>query len=579
MSMITKNQKLIPDTLMLEERAGHVLHAIIGMSDEDHQHIPFFAANLLEQPAYLTHGDWDYGSSHGRLIDALVLARHMSGEERGLDIEAKYRENFLGFFKDDGLSYRMKNPKAPWEPTANLIDQRAVILALTSWYMSTGDRKIKSVADKHVAALKRIAVKERDVWYYPASEYTVNGWPSNNAVQLRLAPDPAAFCGRLIMPLLKYHELTGNTDAFELCQYFAALIVQRSGVFNPDGSFNDALAYRSGHFHTRIGTLDALARFAWFTRDASLTHFVKKSYDWALTWSTAFGWTPGDMHDQAFEHETCSLVDLISTGIMLAQSGYTEYWAVVERFLRNHLTESQLLDLDWVVSLDHKDADDVGLKSFYNVAERARGAFAGYSAPNDFCCDKHGGRGHTSDLQTCCIGSGTRGLFMGWSNTMTENNGTVSVNFLLNRGSRWLDVSSHLPHEGKVVLDIHQNIPKLLLRIPDWAGYAKVMIQRELDGTAHTQSGSDPSMWVKQRFLDLGETRKGETITVTFPVSKRQTVEKAMGEEFVTQWRGDDVVHLSPEGTHHPFYNHRQIFDKAPMKMGQYRRLEQEYYW
>ncbi|WP_223192234.1 glycoside hydrolase family 127 protein [Paenibacillus sedimenti] len=577
--MIMQENKLIPDTLLLEERAGHVLHAIIGMADEDFGYIPFFAANLMEKPAFLTHGDWDYGSSHGRLVDALILARHMTGDERGRDIEERYRANFLSFFKEDGLSYRQINPKAPWETNANLIDQRAVILALTSWYMSTGDRKIKRVADKHVAALKRIAVKEKDVWYYPASEYTVNGWPSTNAVQLRLAPDPAAFCGRLVMPLLKYYELTGNTDAFELCQFFSALIVHRSGVFNPDGSFNDSLAYRSGHFHTRIGTLDALARFAWHTQDASIIHFVKKSYDWALTRCTSFGWTPGDMHEQAFEHETCSLVDLISTGITLARSGYVEYWGIVERFLRNHLTESQLLNLDWVVDAGDKSGDDTGMKSYFNVAERARGAFAGYSAPNDFCCNVSGGRGHTNDLQTCCIGSGTRGLFMGWSNTITEHNGTVSVNFLLNRGSRWLDVSSHLPHDGRVELDIHRSLPRLLIRIPEWAGYAKVAVRREQGNVVRTQTGSDPSMWVNQRFLALGEVQEGEKITVTFPLSERQTVERVVGQEFITRWRGDDVVHLSPEGTHHPFYNNRQIYDKAPLRPGQYRRLEEEFYW
>lgn len=578
--MTIHKKQHIPDTLLLEERAKHVLQAIIGMADEDHDCIPFFAANLMAKPAFLTHGDWDYGSSHGRLIDALILARHMTGDESGRDIEARYRENFLSFFKEDGLSYRLKNPKAPWEPTANMIDQRAVILALTSWYMSTGDRNIRKVADQHVAALKRIAVKERDVWYYPASEYTVNGWPSANGVQLRLAPDPAAFCGRLVMPLLKYYELTGNSDAFELCQYFTALIIRRSGVFNPDGSFNDALAYRSGHFHTRIGTLDALARYAWHTRDASIIHFVKKSYDWAIsTWCTSFGWTPGDMHEQAFEHETCSLVDLISTGITLARSGYPEYWGTVERFLRNHLTECQLLDLDWVVDLDTKEHDDAGMKSYYRVAKRVRGAFAGYSAPNDFCCDVSGGRGHINDLQTCCIGSGTRGLFMGWSNTITENDGTVSVNFLLNRGSRWLDVNSHLPHEGKVELDVHRRVPRLLIRIPEWAGYAKVLVRRELGDTVVTQTGSDPSSWVNQRFLVLGEAREGEKITVTFPVSVRQTVEKAVGQEFIAKWRGDDVIHLSPEGTHHPFYNNRKVYDKAPLREFQYRRLEEEFYW
>lgn len=580
MGMTIQTKTLVPDTLLLEERAKFVLQAIIGMADEDHNGIPFFAANLMEKPAFLTHGDWDYGSSHGRLIDALILARHMTGDETGLEVEQRYRDNFLSFFKEDGLSYRLKNPKAPWEPSANMIDQRAVILALTSWYMSTGDRKIKEVADRHVAALKRIAIKERDIWYYPASEYTVDGWPSANGVQLRLAPDPAAFCGRLIMPLLKYYEISGNTDALEICQYFSALIIHRSGIFNPDGSFNDALAYRSGHFHTRIGTLDALARYGWHTRDASIIQFVKKSYDWATsTWCTAFGWTPGDMHEQAFEHETCSLVDLISTGITLARSGYQEYWGIVERFLRNHLTECQLLNLDWVVDYDHKASDEVGLKSYYHVAKRAQGAFAGYSAPNDFCCDVHGGRGHINDLQTCCIGSGTRGLFMGWSNTITEDNGTLSINFLLSRGSRWLDVNSYLPHEGKVELNVHQHLPLLKIRIPEWAGYAKVVIHRMLGEAVEVHTGSDPSMWVNQRFLVLKEVRQGEKITITFPLSVRQTVERAVGQEFITKWQGDDVVHLSPAGTHHPFYNNRKLHDKALLREFQYRRLEKEFYW
>lgn len=572
--------KLIPDTLMLEERAKHAINAMVGMADRDHDFIPFFAADLMHEPAFMTHGDWDYGSSHGRMIDGLVLARHMSGEESfGKDVEERYRENLLSFFKEDGMSYRQKNPSRNWEPNANLIDQRAVILSLTSWYMESGDPKVKEAADRHVAALKRIAVKERDVWYYPASEYMETGWPSANAVQLRLAPDPAAFCGRLVMPLLKYHELTGNPDAYELCEFFTALIIERSGVFNSDGSFNDALAYRSGHFHTRIGTLDAIARFGAYTGNASMLAWVKKCYDWALTKCTRFGWTPGDLHEQAYEHETCSLVDLIATGITLAKSGYVEYWGVVERFLRNHLAESQLLDLDWVVQTDDKSNDIPYNKSFYKVAERTRGSFAGYSAPNDFVCDVNEGRGHTNDLQICCLGSGTRGLFMGWSNIVTENKGTVSVNFLLNRGSKWLDVSSYLPHEGKVVLDIRQDISRLQIRIPEWAGFTKIRFVREKDGTAAEGKGNEESRWVNKHFLLLGAASAGERITVTFPLSFRKTLEDAVGQTFEAEWRGDDVVGITPKGTKKPLYSGRKVYDKAPMREGDYRRLDKEFVW
>ncbi|WP_100405524.1 glycoside hydrolase family protein [Bacillus solitudinis] len=575
-----ETKRLIPDTLLLEERAKHVLNTIIGMADEDFDYIPFFNATLISKPAFMTHGSWDYGSSHGRLIDALTLARHMTGEkEFGAKVEEKYKRNLLSFFKEDGLSYRQKRPDGTGDETANLIDQRAVILSMTAWYMATKDEKVKEICDRHVAALKRIAIKEKDIWYYPASEYTVDGWPSPNAINLRLAPDPASFSGRLIMPLLKFHEVTGNKDAFEICQYFAHFIMTRSGVYNEDGSFNSALAYRSGHFHTRLGTLDALARFGLFTKDSSVINFVKKSYDWALKQCTAFGWTPGDMQEQAYEHETCSLVDLIATGITLARSGYSEYWGVVERFLRNHLTETQLLDLDWVEEAHDHSMDEVGSKTYYKVAERTRGAFAGYSAPNDFVCDVNHGRGHTSDLQLCCIGSGTRALFMGWNNILLEEDGNVRINLLLSRGTRLLDVHSHLPHEGRVELDIHENIPSLQIRIPDWAGYNQVKVEKVSGDHVDAISGNDPGVWMNRRFLDLGSVQAGDVVNITFPMSEYKTVETAIGQEFEVKWRGDDVIHISPEGKYKPLYNQRKVYDKAPMKEGSYYKEEEELYW
>ncbi|MBW7460438.1 hypothetical protein K0U00_40885, partial [Paenibacillus sepulcri] len=152
--MSQPSQHQIPDTLLLEERARHVLNAIIGMADEDYNYIPFFNADFVSKPAFMTHGDWDYGSSHGRLIDSVTLARHMTGEMFGEDVERHYKENLLSFFKEDGLSYRQVSRQGNWGEAANLIDQRAVILSLTTWYMATGDPAVQEAADKHVAALK-----------------------------------------------------------------------------------------------------------------------------------------------------------------------------------------------------------------------------------------------------------------------------------------------------------------------------------------------------------------------------------------------------------------------------------------
>ena len=566
----------VPNTLTLEDRARLALNAVLGLADEDFGHIPFFSANLIATPAFMQHGDWDYGSSHGRLIDAGILARHMNGITEVSPVEEAYRKNFLGFFGPDGLSYRQVNPKGHWQANAHIIDQRAVLLALTTWIGEGADDGLREIADRHVAALKRIAIKERDVWYYPGSEYTREGWPSANAVQMRLAADPASFGGRLIMPLLKYHMMTGNQDALELSHFFANLIVHRSGVFLPDGSFNDALGYRSGHFHTRLGTLDGLARLAAFTANHALTAFVKRSYDWALTQATAFGWTPGDLHDQRYEHETCSLVDFISVGIVLAEAGYSEYWGVVERFLRNHLTESQLLDLSWV---EEGTGDEVlGWITYRGVGSRLHGAFAGYSAPNDYACNLPYGRGHINDVQACCVGSGIRGLFLGWRHAVVREGDSVRVNLLLNRGSKWVDVVSYLPYEGLVELHVREDIRRLFVRIPAWAGYAKVSVERVRGQHAgEVLRGSDPSMWMHEHYVGILDAAAGETIQVRFPVAKKKTVETAADQSFEVEWLGDEVLHIAPEGEHHPFYNHRKAEGAPDVRVRTLTRPETEW--
>lgn len=575
-------EKLIPDTLMLEERAETALNALIGVADEDYNYIPFFSGFFKSSPAWMSHGNWDFGSSHGRLVDAIILARSMCGSKYGEEIEQHYRKNLLSFFKEDGLSYRkntfseelIKEHQSRFEESASMIDQRAVLLGLTTWYLATGDQKVKEACDKHCAALKRIARKERDSWYYPASEYTEHGWPSFDAVHTRLAVDPAAMWGRQVMPFIRYHEVTGNKDAYELAENFTANIINRSGVFKEDGSFNGALEYRNGHFHTRVGTLASIARFGKFNGDAALIQFVKKSFDWALTKCTSFGWTPGDMHDQAYEHETCTLVDAISVAITLAKSGYPEYWGIVERFVRNQLTESQLLNVDWIEQADNKSMDIKGEKTYYRVADRLRGAFAGYAAPNDFVYDGKWGRGHIMDVQTCCLGSGTRALYQVWNNIVTENKGRIYVNLLLNRGTKWLDVLSHMPHEGRVELDINEDIEELLIRIPEWVPYGAVEIERKVvDNLSH--STGRQHAWINKYFLKLGKAAKGEKITIIFPMNERITVEKSVNLEYQVKWRGDDVIHITPGGTYYPLYNNRKIFEKAPMKAAVLRQGEE----
>jgi len=569
MEILNRNE--FPDTLDLEDRAKEAINAMLGIADEDYEYIPFFNANLIARPAYMVHGNWDFGSSHGRLVDSLILARKMIGVSEPFEIEGYYRRNLLSFFREDGLNYRrntfdeatIKEHQAEFVESASMIDQRAVLMGLTSWYQETQDENVKSYADRLCSALKRIARKEREGWYYPASEYTPRGWPSFDAVHTRLTVDPAAMWGRQIGPLLNYYLLTGNRTAYELTERFTHNIIYRSGVFNKDGSFNSALEYRNGHFHTRMGTLASLAHFAVYMMDFSIIEFVKRAYDWALKQCTSFGWTPGDLYDQRFEHETCSLVDAIDIGITLANVGYVEYWGIVERFVRNHLTESQLLDISWIEELDTKEKDIPKRRTYYKVAQRVRGAFSGYSAPNDYVYSGEWGRGHIMDVQTCCIASGTRGLYTVWNSIVTEKDRRVYVNILLNKDSDWLRSKSFLPHKGQIQIELKRDIEELAIRIPEWVPYGAIKIYKKSEDKNY--SGRE-FPWYKRYFILINSLRKDEVLIITFPMAEYETEEVASGLKYKAKWRGDNVINISPEGIYCPLYKDKKILEEVPIK-------------
>ncbi|HEY5466422.1 MAG TPA: hypothetical protein VIL27_05260, partial [Clostridia bacterium] len=79
--------------------------------------------------------------------------------------------------------------------------------------------------------------------------------------------------------------------------------------------------------------------------------------------------------------------------------------------------------------------------------------------------------------------------------------------------------------------------------------------------------------------IKAGPCLKGDKVTVSFPLRQVKTIEKAVDQLFEVTWRGDDVININPPGKYYPLYSNRKVFDKAPMKSGEYRRIENELYW
>ncbi|MCU4975488.1 glycoside hydrolase family 127 protein [Halobacteria archaeon AArc-m2/3/4] len=549
----------LPDTLFLRDRATEALNALTQYVDEDADCRPYMTGDLSDEPAHLGHSGWDFGSSVGRMVSAFVLARKLCDTADALDVEERFRQKLLDMFDEDGLNYREETDTSV--ARANMHDQRSVLLGLTTWYLESGDPDTKAAADNLCAALKRISVKsghphlaKQDYWYFPAVEYTRDGWPSEDMMYLGINIDPSHTSARMINPLTKYYEETGNRDALELARNFARHTVIHSGSFNEDGSFNDGTEFRTGHFHSRMVSVTSIARFGAVTGNAFYVNWAKKVYEWALTQGTEFGWFPSALHDDYDKkHETCTLTDMVELGILLAENGYVEYWETVERFVRNHLVETQLLDTDWIVESEDEAADD----AYRNVASRSRGTFPGWAAPNDFVCDV----GDDPDVMMCCNASGTRGLFLAWDNAVTESEGIVSVNLLINNLSEWATVASYLPHEGRIDVTLERDAPELRIRIPSWVDPYTVSLTQDGDD----RELGDEGFW-EGPFIGLHDVSGGERVSVRFPVDERRTVERAGGEDYTMEWRGDDVMSISPSGTYAPLYEDRDVYDEVPMR-------------
>ena len=169
------------------------------------------------------------------------------------------------------------------------------------------------------------------------------------------------------------------------------------------------------------------------------------------------------------------------------------------------------------------------------------------------------------DVQVCCVASGARGLYNGWNNIVTEERGRVSVNMLLNKASRWVDVYSHLPHAGKVEVTARTEIKELCIRIPEYVPYGAVTIQRTFGGEVKTISAREMP-WIKNYFIKLSNVRNSEEIEVTFPVIMRKTIETAVDDVFETSWAGDNVISISPSGVYYPLYKDIKLPDTVPSR-------------
>jgi hypothetical protein len=578
---------LVPDTLNLEDHARLSFNYLKGMLDEGGIRaknggpvgFPLFNAMLLLDPPALRNLAGSTGTSLS--TEGIMLMRSMTGDKQHADVEMEHKRLLLA-------------------------DERPhvyVLLSLSTWYVQTGENQAKEAIDDIISLLWKGMIKKDGRYSLPAPDLSKFEGPQFSDLQGRsvrrelakaYAEEPL-MGGHASYPynleaLVRIYQVTGNQSALELAKAVTHFVVHEAGAFRDDGSFvlsdkpivNVSTAFPEsaglwpdprGHFESRLRPVIGVLRYAILTGDRDLVEWSRRVFDWVQSHlGSEMGWY-NENASMAEGCETCGVVCVLEIAVLLARSGYPEYWNIVERIARNHLIESQLTDISWVRRSGFKGKDRPET-DYAQAAERMRGGFGGWTDPMDWV----GIRVRTEEspqIMNCCV-TGTHALYWVWHHIVSKDEKGVWVNLALNRDTKWVRVSSYQPYEGRVELLLHQPTTAHL-RVPGWAD--KQLVEVRVDGARSAFE------WVGN-YVKIANLKEGQRVRMQYPLRELTNKERIGGRQYLVTWKGDTVLELRPvEETWAapPIYalyqRQRYRKDEVEMKRVSYTVPEKEIHW
>ena len=564
----------VPATLDLAEQVKLSVQGLTEFLNPNQNYAPYGQVWLNVRAPYFTSrmpfsGPVGSGQPNwGKITEALIMTRLMSGSEQNLDIDPKTIKGMIDFAPEDG-----------WTPTAR------ITLALMALYQRNPDPKLKAVIQRlinsHYARVKQFGSDMAFLIDLPfdAQENCAgyNGYGPNVFIN-----------GTAIRALTRWHDLVGDTKSLELAgklTRFITLPKYWAPESEPKAVFGADHAHFNGHHHSYTACFMGLVTYANATGDARLKEFVREGYEYYRNWGIARIGLFGEM---------CSVGDMTFVAIKLSDGGVGDYWEDVDCYARNMLVDRQVrdpkllqkavqtepiyarlvpresaTDTTTLVMRTDKPMFGIGqnleadglppapleprLESDERVVERCVGTYLSDAGVPDEVPK------HRLLWNICCTGNATSALYYVWEAIIRYDNAsqTAQVNLLLNRASAWLDIDSYLPYEGKAV--IHNKTAKnLTLRIPRWVDRQALRIEK---------NGRPASFFWTGNYCVLGGLKAKDEITARFPMV--ETKEKyslkwnraeiwqegtnpsnlrpmAKPEEFTFHMKGNTLVDITP---------------------------------
>ena len=578
-------EALVPDTLDLQARAALAVHGLTGPTNPLADYEVYFFAYFHSNPVMMQHSS----DSHcmNKFMEALPLLRIMSGSQDAEQVDRRWMEVLLHQIGPDGLAY-LPTKGRPWallgierllpphakdrEQFISPIHCGRLLSALTLYDQRDGGGLWRETAERLVDALADVAVDRGDYAYFAPHPYWAEKGstadPAHRATHTGLEVRGA------VLGLTHLYRATGYEPARDFAKKLVHYMLHVCQGFDEDGRFNASL-YSEGddagyqvqmpdarHFHLHSYALQSILEYGSVTGDAELMELARKGYLYGKSQGNdLLGYFPEFVNSPRMEHsELCEVADMIALGLKLTDAGLGDYWDDADRWARNMFAEGQLTHTDWinrlhVAGMEGTREVDV-LPSHINpiyqtterVAERNLGCFAGWPKANDW----YAGQG--MGIMHCCTGNAARALYYLWDHILTQENGRLSVNLLLNRASPWADIDSYIPYKGQVDVKVKQPL-NLAMRIPEWV--------RAGDVRCEVAGGARDLGW-EGRYAKVGSVKPGDRVSLIFPIAERTDVVYVEKERYTLVRKGNEVVSIDPPGKYCPLYQRAHYRVDAP---------------
>ena len=560
----TRYERLVPDTLELQEMARLAVNGLTAPTDEEADYELYWQASFTTNPPLMWHNESDIVQA--KFIEALPLLRLACGSGQNAHVEQRWMEVIRQMQGPDGLLYLPKIGR-PWckfgaygaaPPGDHYFTawlEGRLLGAMTIYYLLTGDEEWRAAGQRIVDGLNALAIHEGPKAHFACHEFGTDGQYTPPEDPASAQHNPAAYVAWCIQGLANYARKTAYEPALDLAGKLSHWVIEDSGHFAPDGSFlPEYPSVTRAHFHGHTAGLLSMLDYGLAASDQEVIDFVHRGFKYGMGHGECLLGYFGEWLNVSWPVtlELCELADMIALALKLSAGGVGDYWDMADRWIRNLFYEGQLRRADWVYwradrsgELRRTPEQIPPYHTADRVVERNIGAFGSGLMPNDWLPDYPWASGWTNaGIAHCCTGNATRTIYYAWENALSHAGDRLRINLLMNRASPWADVDSHIPYKGQVDVHVKQSLD-LSIRIPEWVDPKE---------TGCVVSGQDRELRFEGRYAMVGPVAGGQTVTLVFPISERSEWIVVERRRYHVLMRGNTCVAIDPPGSSLPLF-------------------------